>query len=156
VREDGELIVGRRTFLGYLGETAAPSDWATGDLAEIDSDAFIAINGRKSNVLITSYGRNVAPEWVESELLAQPEIAQAVVFGEGAAELCAVLVPSQPEAPMEQAVVRANAALPVYARVGRWRAAAPFDPERGELTRNGRPRRAALRAAHRDFIELDN
>ena len=48
---------------------------------------------RSKNVLITSFGRNISPEWVESELLSQPEIAQAVVYGDGAPALSAFLVP---------------------------------------------------------------
>jgi hypothetical protein len=94
---------------------------------------------------------------VESELLAQPEIAQAAVFGDGAAELCALVTTSSPQvsdAEVAGAVARANASLPVYARVGRWRRSRTFVPEKGELTANGRLCRAALRAAHRDFIDL--
>ncbi len=157
VAADGELIIGNAPFLGYVGEAAQVGAFATGDIGRIDPQGFVAISGRKSNMLITAMGRNVAPEWVESELAAQPEIAQSVVFGEGADELCALLVPSGTglgETAVAQAVARANAALPPYARIGRWRVAAPFDPTRGELTANGRPRREALAAAHREFIDF--
>jgi len=44
-------------------------------------------------VFIPAFGRNVSPEWVESELLAHPAIAQAVVWGEAQADNVAVLVP---------------------------------------------------------------
>lgn len=153
---DGEILISPRPFLGYVG--AAPHQGAlrTGDLGVVDGDGFLAITGRKSNVIITAFGRNVAPEWVESELLAQPEIAQAAVFGEAAAGLCALVVPSRADFPAEAldaAVSRANARLPDYAKVDRWRLVGPFDPSRGELTGNGRPRRTALRQSHRDFIE---
>lgn len=156
VADDGELLVGPTPFLGYVGGPAHRGTLATGDLGAIDADGFVTISGRKSNVLITGYGRNIAPEWVESELLAQPEIGQAVVFGEGASELCAVIVPSRgnlPDGALAAAVARANATLPGYARVGRWRPSPPFDPGQGELTGNGRLRREALRARHADFIE---
>jgi len=79
-----------------------------------------------------------------------------VVFGEGAAELCAVIVPSRGDLPPEAlnaAVARANAQLPVYAQVGRWQGSRPFDPARGELTGNGRPRRSVLRESHQTFID---
>lgn len=153
---DGEILISPRPFLGYVG--ASPHDGAlsTGDLGVVDDDGFLAITGRKSNVIITAFGRNVAPEWVESELLAQPEIAQAAVFGEAAAGLCALIVPSAAElswAALDAAIARANAGLPDYAKVDRWRLVAPFDPFRGELTGNGRPRRAVLHQSHRDFIE---
>lgn len=155
---DGELVVGPQPFLGYVGGPRQDAPVHTGDLCEIDADGFVSIVGRKSNVLITSFGRNVSPEWVESELLAQPEIAQAVVFGEGAAELCALLVPSTPAvtiADLDTAVARANACLPTYARIGRWRLRPPLDPRADEVTGNGRPRRAVLRETHRDFIEAE-
>ena len=156
VAGDGELIVSPKPFLGYVGQEACGGGHATGDLGGVDADGFVNISGRKSNLLITAFGRNVAPEWVESELLAQPEIGQALVFGEGASALCAVIVPAskgvRPEQ-LEQAVARANLVLPDYAQVRRWRISRPFDPGAGELTGNGRPRRAVLHAAHQDFIE---
>lgn len=154
--DDGEIVVGPQSFLGYVGGPPQQGAYPTGDLGELDADGWLKITGRKSNVLITSYGRNVAPEWVESELLAEPEIAQAAVFGEAATSLCALLVPTRADlaaAAIEEAVARVNARLPDYARVGRWRGSAPFDPVRGEVTANGRPRRQVLHATHRDFIE---
>lgn len=156
---DGELVVGPQPFLGYVGAPRQDGPVHTGDLCTIDQDGFVSIVGRKSNVLITSFGRNVSPEWVECELLAQPEIAQAVVFGEGAPELCALLVPSTPAvtiADLDAAVARANAILPAYARIGRWRLRAPLDPKADEVTGNGRPRRAVLRETHRDFIDAES
>jgi long-subunit acyl-CoA synthetase (AMP-forming) len=153
---DGEIVVGPEPFLGYVGGPPQTGPYRTGDLGAVDADGFVGITGRRSNTIITAYGRNVAPEWVESELLAEPEIAQAAVFGEAAAQLCALLAPARgdlgPEA-IDRVVARVNARLPDYARVARWRGVAPFDPDRGEVTANGRPRRQALHAAHRDFID---
>src|SRR3546814_16080267 len=80
-------------MLGYLGEPPlAPGPFATGDLAQIDSDGFVRIVGRKKNLFITAFGRNVSPEWVEAELIQQPAIAQALVHGEARAFNTAVLV----------------------------------------------------------------
>ena len=64
---------------------------ATGDLGYIDYDGFVFIEGRLGNRLISSFGRNISPEWVESELLAGPLLAQAVVVGD-AKPYCAALV----------------------------------------------------------------
>lgn len=151
---DGEIEVGPQPFLGYVGGPAQAGPVRTGDLGKLDPWGWLSITGRKSNLLITAFGRNVAPEWVESELLAEPEIAQAAVFGDAAVSLCALVVPSRgASSGLEQAVQRVNARLPHYARIGRWLDAAPFDSSRGEITANGRPRREALRAAHRDFID---
>jgi hypothetical protein len=78
------------------------------------------------------------------------------VLGEAQAELSALIVPLIPgmdEAAIAGAVARANANLPPYAQVGRWLVRDAFDAAAGELTNNGRPRRAALSARHRDFME---
>jgi long-subunit acyl-CoA synthetase (AMP-forming) len=153
---EGEIVVENSGFLGYAGGQTHDGPVFTGDLGEIDEDGFLRISGRRLNMIITSHGRNVAPEWVESELTAQPEIRQAVVLGEAQAELSALIVPLIPgmdEAAIAGAVARANANLPPYARIGRWLARDAFDPAAGELTNNGRPRRAVLGARYRDFME---
>jgi long-chain acyl-CoA synthetase len=78
-------------------------------------------------VLITAFGRNVSPEWVETALRDGPGRAQAVVFGDGQPALSAVLWPDPalPDTALQAAVDAANAALPDYARIARWTAAAP-------------------------------
>ncbi|CAN5207538.1 AMP-dependent synthetase/ligase [soil metagenome] len=156
IAPDGEIVVGPHPFLGYAGGQLNLGEVRTGDLGGLDADGFLRIEGRRGNTIITAFGRNIAPEWVESELLAQPEIRQALVFGEAQAALGALIVPLLPdmdEAAIAQAVARANQALPDYAQVKRWRVRAPFDLAAGELTNNGRPRRAVLLSRHRDFIQ---
>lgn len=110
------------------------------------------MRGRRGNVLITSFGRNVSPEWVEGALQDQAGIGVAVVYGEAQPTLSAVLWPARadlPDAALQAAVDAANAALPDYARVHRWtRAVRPFDAASGLATANGRPRRAAIFEAH--------
>ena len=126
-------------------------DIATGDLGHLDADGFLYIDGRRKHVLITSFGRNVSPEWPEAELLAGGAIAQAAVFGEAQPRLCALLVPAPgaPESAVDAQVRAANARLPDYAQVGAWlRADAPFTPQNGFATANGRVRRDALWRAY--------
>jgi long-chain acyl-CoA synthetase len=41
-------------------------------LATFDEQGHLHLSGRRKNLLITSYGRNIAPEWIEAALLAQP------------------------------------------------------------------------------------
>jgi len=128
----------------------------TGDLGRVDEDGYLHIDGRRRNVLITSFGRNVSPEWPEAELLAGGAIAQAAVFGEARARLCALVVPA-PDATSEaiEAQVRAaNQRLPDYARVGAWlRADEPFTPRNGFATANGRARRDALWRAYAERLD---
>lgn len=155
---EGEVCVHGANALGYLGDASLPEGpIRTGDLGHIDDDGFLYITGRRKNVFITAFGRNVSPEWVESELLAHPAIAQAVVWGEGRADNVAVLVPRHPDiddTPLAHALAEVNAGLPDYARVWRFvRAMAPFSVADGLLTANGRPRRDAILARYAAEIE---
>ena len=80
---------------GYTGEQALtlPDEFIdTGDIGYLDEDGFLFINGRKKNVFITSFGRNVSPEWVERELQMSPYIAQAALFGEARPWNVAIIV----------------------------------------------------------------
>ena len=133
---------------GEIHAMSAGSWIATGDLGRLDEEGFLRVEGRCKNVLITSFGRNVSPEWPEAELLAQGAIAQAAVFGEARPALAAVLVPRDPHAAdpdLARQVQAANARLPDYARVRAWvRADAPFSAGNGLATTNGRVRREAV------------
>ncbi len=160
IAEDGEILIAGQTCLGYLGEphlhpeqTGAPL--ATGDLGSLDEAGFLFISGRKKNIIITALGRNVAPEWVESELQREPVIRQVAVFGEARPWLSAVIVsPGVTRAEIEGAVTRVNASLPDYARIHRFLIAdAPFSPANGLATANGRPRRTAIATHYQDRLE---
>jgi long-subunit acyl-CoA synthetase (AMP-forming) len=150
--EDGEIVIDRAGFLGYVGETDAPEALHTGDLGHIDADGFVHIDGRRKHQIITSFGRNVAPEWPEAELTAYPAVAQAAVFGEAQPQLCAVVVPRAPAVPdslLDATVRAANSGLPDYARIAFWiRAEAPFSSANGLATDNGRLRRDAVWARY--------
>lgn len=148
---DGELLIRKPVFLGYLGGNAAPRTLSTGDLGHIDPAGRIHLEGRKSNVIITSFGRNVSPEWIESELVGESAIGQAFVFGEGAPALAALIVPGRPAidiGEITQAIERVNARLPDYAALRHWGVVSPFTVSGGELTENGRLRRASI---HRKY-----
>lgn len=151
---DGEVQVRGATMLGYLGEPAA-GDWhPSGDLGHWAGEA-LALDGRRREVFITAYGRNVDPQWVEGELCARPAIAQALVHGEALAGNRALIVPASPDlddAALAAAVAEANAGLPDYARVQEWRRGAPFTPENHQLTANGRLRRDAIHDRYRDWL----
>jgi pyrroloquinoline quinone (PQQ) biosynthesis protein C len=151
VAEDGELLIEHPLFLGYTGGDHLQGRHATGDIVTRAADGFLTVKGRKSSLIITGYGRNIAPEWIESELLAQPVIAQTCVTGEGDSALSALIVPASGHVTarqIEAAVLATNACLPPYARISTWRAVPPFTPSNGQLTTNGRLRRQAIIAAH--------
>lgn len=156
--KDGEISVSGAVFAGYLGQAERPDKdgcWPTGDTGYLDADGYLYLTGRKKNMFITSFGRNVAPEWVERELTIQPPIAQAAVFGEARPWNAAVVVPrTLPGADMNiavaQAIASANKLLPDYARVAKWVIASePFTPHNGLLTANGRLRRSEIQSRYK-------
>ncbi|WP_296230343.1 AMP-binding protein [uncultured Pseudomonas sp.] len=154
---DGEVLVKGARMLGCLGEPALQGDWlGTGDLGHFE-DGFLVLHGRKKHQFITAYGRNVNPEWVESELVQQLPIAQAWLHGEALPANVAVLVPrfpNTPDAQLQAAVDAVNHGLPDYARVHRWlRADAPFNASNDLATANGRLRRTALFNHYQAAIE---
>lgn len=149
----GEIHVATRAFLGYLGDppgAGCGEEYPTGDLGRFDDSGHLHLSGRSKNLLITSFGRNVSPEWVESVLLAQPQIAQVMVVGDSQPVLAAIVVPvpGVSSADLDAAIGRANAALPDYARIGPRIEARPFCLENGLLTGNGRPVRSAILEHH--------
>jgi long-subunit acyl-CoA synthetase (AMP-forming) len=52
------------------------------------------VHGRKDSLLVTSFGRNVSPEWIETMVLADQRIALCVVTGHGEPHLTSLLIPS--------------------------------------------------------------
>jgi long-subunit acyl-CoA synthetase (AMP-forming) len=157
IADDGEVLIAGSLFSGYLGDPTPVGEWwPTGDLGRFDGDGYLHLQGRKKHLLITAFGRNVSPEWVETALRSQPTLLQAVVFGDGRPALSAVLWPTQEtlsDEALQAAVDAANAGLPDYARVQRWqRATLPFDAAHGMATANGRPQRDAILARHADVL----
>jgi long-subunit acyl-CoA synthetase (AMP-forming) len=141
---DDEIQITGNAMLGYVGETGTPARIATGDLGEVDEAGYLTVRGRRRSGFITAYGRNVSPEWIESELTAEIPIAHALVFGDAMPANAALLVPRGDADPgaVATAVNAANERLPDYARVSRWHVIDAGDfSAAGCLTENGRPRR---------------
>jgi long-chain acyl-CoA synthetase len=97
---DGELLVrGELTMQGYwnapdLSAEALQDGWVhTGDIAELDDDGYLKITDRKKDIIVNSGGDNVSPQRVENALTFEPEIGQAMVFGDKRPHLVALLVP---------------------------------------------------------------
>ena len=89
IADDGEIwLRGTNVLKGYWNNEAATKstfdgDWfKTGDIGELDEDGFLAITGRKKELIITAGGKNVAPALLEDPLRANPLISQAVVVGD--------------------------------------------------------------------------
>ncbi len=142
---DHQVVVRGNSFLGYIHE---PESWYqnevyTGDLGMLDEQGFLHVNGRKKNVLISSYGRNINPEWVESELLTQLPIQQAVVFGDDRPFCIALLYiadKGMDDKSVQACIEQVNHTLPGYAQIKKWiRLNQPLTHADALLTANGRP-----------------
>lgn len=155
--DDGEILIRDRAWLGYLGLNGDSDDKdciPTGDLGYLDEDGYLHLTGRKKNIFITSFGRNVAPEWVERELTSHPLILQAAVIGEARPFNTALVVahPSASKDAVDAALAEANQRLPDYAQVKTWIPATPFSPHNGMATPNGRLRRPQIHAAYAEQL----
>jgi long-chain acyl-CoA synthetase len=186
VADDGEILVrGAGVCAGYWHNDAASADlvdadgWLrTGDLGELDDDGYLRVTGRKKDLIITSYGKNIAPSEIETALRYEPLISQAVVVGDGRPFLTALLTLDADaaadwagregrnlaldalagddalRAAIDEAVERVNVAHSHAEGIRRWRLL-PRDltTAGGELTPTLKVRREVVTAAFADLIE---
>ena len=159
--EDGEIQVrGELVMDGYWGR---PDDTAlvirdgwlhTGDIGTIDAHGNLQITDRKRDMIVLSGGENVSPAKVEGMLMAEPEIAQAVVAGDGRSGLTALLVPAEgyDDMGVAFALSRANHRLSVTERIRRHAMVEAFTVENGLLTPTQKIRRLLVIRANGDVI----
>lgn len=99
IMDDDEICFrGPNIALGYYNRSKATeevfdkSGWFhTGDLGSVDERGYLKIVGRKKDIIVTSYGKNIAPELVQAELLKSEILSQAVLVGDGK-PFCIVLL----------------------------------------------------------------
>jgi len=99
IGKDGEIIVrGDNVFQGYFKDeentkrTLVDGWLHTGDLGEMDEDGSLRITGRQKDVMITSGGKNVSPQYIENMLKSSPYIVDGVVIGDGRKYLTAIII----------------------------------------------------------------
>ncbi len=173
IAADGEIMVrGEGVMTGYWrnpDESARvlQDGWlATGDVGHLDDQGRIVITDRKKDLIINDKGDNVSPQRVEGMLTLQPEIFQAMVYGDRQPHLVALLVPdpeemkpfaTDPEAvqrALSKAVDQVNADLSVIEKVRRFILAdEPFTVENDQLTPSMKIRRHIIRNAYGERLE---
>lgn len=101
IAEDGELLArGPNIMKGYwrkpeaTAEAIEPDGWLhTGDVAEIVEDRYLRITDRKKDIFVLAGGKNIAPVALETALVRNPYIEQAVVYGDKKKFVSALIVP---------------------------------------------------------------
>ncbi|MCK4787849.1 MAG: long-chain fatty acid--CoA ligase, partial [Desulfobacteraceae bacterium] len=103
ITPDGEVLFrGKNNMLGYYKnpeeteETIDKDGWLyTGDIGVIDDDGFLRITDRKKEIIVTSGGKNVAPQRVENIMLTSRYIGQVVAYGDRKKYLTGVVTINQ-------------------------------------------------------------
>jgi long-chain acyl-CoA synthetase len=185
--EEGELLLrGQGLFRGYYRDpeaTAGAIDregwFHTGDIAEIDPEGFIRITDRKKDLIVTSGGKNIAPQNIEPLIQSLPGISHAMVHGDrrsyltalitlDAAELAALAAAAGISDPapaalashpavrrhVEEHLERVNQGLAPHERIRRF-AILPeeFTEEAGELTPTLKIRRREITRKYRSLLD---
>ncbi|MEW5877838.1 MAG: long-chain fatty acid--CoA ligase [Acidobacteriota bacterium] len=187
IAEDGEILArGPNIMKGYWNKPEATAEAIdkegflhTGDVGYIDADGYLFITDRKKDIIVTSGGKNVAPQPIEGKLGATAYIAQAVVIGDRYPYLTALIVPNfenletyfaekgikglsreemaahpDTEALVAEAVKKVNLELASHERIRRFSLLPrEFSLEAGELTPTMKVRRRVVAERYRDVIE---
>jgi len=187
IAEDGEILArGPNIMKGYWNKPEATAEAIdkdgflhTGDVGYIDADGFLFITDRKKDIIVTSGGKNVAPQPIEGKLGATAYIAQAVVIGDRYPYLTALIVPNfenletyfadkgikglskeemaqhpDTEKLVAEAVKKVNAELASHERIRRFALLSrEFSLEEGELTPTMKVRRRVVAERYHDLIE---
>lgn len=106
IADDGEILIrGANVMKGYFREPDATREqvgedgWLhTGDVGSVEDGGFLRITDRKKDLIVTSGGKNVAPQMVENHLRQEPLISQAMVWGDRSSHLVALLTLDPDEA----------------------------------------------------------
>jgi long-chain acyl-CoA synthetase len=102
IAEDGEILIkGPQVMKGYLNNPEANKEaftadgyFRTGDIGEVDPEGYMKITDRKKDLIITSGGKNIAPQIIENSFNTDPYIEQVYVTGEKRKYIAGLVVPN--------------------------------------------------------------
>jgi long-chain acyl-CoA synthetase len=184
---DGEILIrGDNVFKGYWKlpvETTqaftADGYLRSGDIGVFDAAGFLTITDRKKNLIITSGGKNVAPQKIENLFLSDPLFTHFIVIGERRKFLSALLTINLDQAALiahkrgidgddprtllddrrfmaivDEHVAERNSHLARFETIKRYRIIKKeFSQETGELTPSLKIKRNVIQENYQDLIE---
>ncbi len=90
IADDGEVLLhGEHLFQSYWNNESATAEaladgwFHTGDIGTLDEDGYLAITGRKKEIIVTAGGKNVAPAVIEDRIRGHALVAECMVVGDG-------------------------------------------------------------------------
>ena len=165
IAEDGEVLVkGPQVAKGYLvGDACVPFDngWLrTGDLGYMTRENRLVLQGRKKEIIVTSYGKNIHPTKIEAMLKNIPDVAEAMLVGDARPFCAAILWVSRDGHDLtwvnrvERAIVEVNRQLSHPEQVKRWAILKnELSIERGELTASMKLKRTEVTRRLAETVE---
>lgn len=102
--EDGEILIRGNNFMGYYNrpdltrETLRDGWCYTGDMGRWDDEGRLIITDRKKDLIITSGGKNIAPQNIENMIKTIPLVSNAMVYGDKRKYLTALITLDREEA----------------------------------------------------------
>lgn len=144
--DDGELLVqGPQVAMGYYNlqsDTFANGVLHTGDLGAVDADNHVFIRGRKKDMLITSYGKNINCSKIEQRLTDIDCVTNAVLIGEQRPYCGALLWVEGNTDHLQESIDKMNATLSHPEQIKKWSIMTrPLSIKTGELAPNLKVRR---------------
>jgi long-chain acyl-CoA synthetase len=187
IAEDGEILTrGPHVMKGYYNDKKATAEaidskgWLhTGDVGVLDEHGYLYITDRKKHLFVSSGGKNIAPQPIESLFASSEYIDQFVLIGDKRMFLTALIVPdmdalreyasargiqyknndellqhAEINSLMEQVIQSRQKDLSNFEKVRRFSLIGePFTIENGEMTPSMKIRRKAVEERYNDLIE---
>ena len=156
IADDGEVLLkGPQITVGYDGGVEQPfrDGWLlTGDLGHMDNGSLV-LDGRKKDLIVTSYGKNIHPGKIEALLKSIPGIVEAMVVGEGR-PFCSALLWVRDTTCVDHGIEEVNGRLSHPEKIKKW-SVLPNDLsiEGGELTGNLKLKREMVSRRFKSQIE---